>query len=113
MSPRDPRAYLWDIAQAAEHIARFTQGKTATAYASDLLLRSAVERQFEIVGEALNQRTRLSPDMAGRITNVGRIIAFRNRLAHGYASIADGVVWGIIEADLPTFRREIGLLLAE
>jgi uncharacterized protein with HEPN domain len=92
MPPRDRRASLWDIAQAAEHIAAFTHGKSFEDYASDVLLRSAVERQFEIIGEALNQVLRLEPAMETRITHARRIVAFRNRLIHAYAVVADAVV---------------------
>src|SRR4051794_5550160 len=113
MPPRDRRAYLWDTAQAADHIAAFTRGKTFEDYTNDVLLRSAVERQFEIIGEALNQALHLDPSLEAQITHARRIVAFRNRLIHAYASVADAVVWGVIEADLATLQQEIAQLLAE
>ena len=58
---RDPRAYLWDAREAAGAILEFVAGKTFEDYASDRLLRSAVERQFEIIGEALNQLCKIEP----------------------------------------------------
>ncbi|MBI2911373.1 MAG: DUF86 domain-containing protein [Chloroflexi bacterium] len=55
---RDPRKYLWDAHEAADAILSFTRGKTMEEFGQDLMLRSAVERQFEIIGEALNQLSR-------------------------------------------------------
>ena len=101
MTPRDIRTYLFDIAQACVLLRRFTAGKTFADYAADPLLRSAVERQFEIIGEALNQALHLDPSLATRISDAGRIIAFRNRLIHAYASIADAVVWGVLKPTFP------------
>ena len=68
---------------------------------------AAVERQFEIIGEALRLAIREEPDLAGLITNSSRIIAFRNRLIHGYAGVPSDVVWGILETNLPTLRTEV------
>lgn len=113
MPLRDRRTYLWDIAQASRHIASFTAGKTLAEYQTDVLLRSAVERQFEIIGEALNQALRHFPELASRISTSQQIIAFRNRLIHGYATIVTDVVWAIIVEDLPQLRAEVEQLLAE
>jgi uncharacterized protein with HEPN domain len=108
---REIRKYLFDIVQACELLEQFTSGKAFTDYAADPMLRSAVERQFEIIGEALNQAIRLDPSLSGQITRTGRIIAFRNRLIHGYASVADDLVWGVIETSLPLLHREVAALL--
>ncbi|MBI3666784.1 MAG: DUF86 domain-containing protein [Acidobacteria bacterium] len=113
MRPLEVRKYLFDIAQACEMLEQFTSGKTFTDYAADPMLRSAVERQFEIIGEAVRETLRLEPGLADRISGSERIIAFRNRLIHAYASVADEVVWGIVEARLPVLRREITELLSE
>lgn len=72
-----------------------------------------MERQFEVIGEALNQALRLYPDLANRISDCRRIVAFRNRLIHAYAFVSDEVVWGVLEANLPTLRREVQSLLDE
>jgi len=103
--------YLFDIAQACELLDQFISGKTLADYEADPLLRSAVERQFEIIGEALRLALREEPTLGDQITNSARIIAFRNRLIHGYAAVLNDVVWGILEADLPTLRREVTNLL--
>jgi uncharacterized protein with HEPN domain len=75
------------------------------------MLKSAVERQFEIIGEALKQLLEKYPSYKSEITNPSRIISFRNRLIHGYSSSSDEVVWGIIEKDLPILKSEINRLL--
>ncbi len=75
------------------------------------MLKSAVDRQFEIIGEALKQLLEKYPSYKSEITNPSRIISFRNRLIHGYSSISDEVVWGIIEKDLPILKSEINRLL--
>jgi uncharacterized protein with HEPN domain len=113
MSRLEVRKYLFDILQACDLLRAFTKGKHLSDYSADPLLRSAVERQFEIAAEALNQALRLEPDLAKNISHISRIIAFRNRLIHGYDSIADDIVWGILETDLPTLRSEAEQLLQE
>ena len=80
---RDPRSFLWDVRDAADAIASFTQGRSFGDYLADRMLRSAVERQFEIIGEALSQLAKTDPDLAARISDVRRIIDFRNVLIHG------------------------------
>ena len=92
---------------------QFTQGKSFADYSADPLLRSAVERQFEIVGEALNQLLRIEPTIASHISHTQRIIAFRNRLIHGYDSLADDIIWGVLETNLPALRHEVEALLDE
>jgi uncharacterized protein with HEPN domain len=111
MLPHDTRKYLFDIREACDLITQFTAGKTPDDYRNDTLLRSGVERQFEIIGEALGQAIRHDPALARQISDPSRIIAFRNRLIHGYATISDDVVWGIIETSLPVLAREVKDLL--
>jgi hypothetical protein len=60
----DARKLLWDSQRAADRVARFTAGKTFQSYDGDEFLRAAVERQFEIIGEALNQLRRIDPEEA-------------------------------------------------
>ena len=90
---------------------QFSGGKTLDDYRRDALLRSAIERQFEIAGEALNQAIRLDGNLASQVSNSGRIIAFRNRLIHAYSAVSHEVVWGVIEAYLPKLRLEVKRLL--
>ena len=109
----EAKKYLEDIRQAAELLERFTQGKVIGDYMEDPLLRSGVERQFGIIGEALNQLLRIDPTTAERLGEYRQIIAFRNVLIHGYNAIDDNVVWETLQAKLPTLRREVDALLAE
>ena len=111
MQPHDTRKYLFDIATSCDLIAQFVSGKTFANYKNDPLLRSGVERQFEIIGEALNQALRYDPGLAKKISSTSRIIAFRNQLIHRYAVVSDEVVWGVIETNLPVLSREVKLLL--
>lgn len=113
MKQLDIRKYLFDMNEACELLTQFTAGKTFSGYSTDPMLRSAVERQFEIIGEALVQVLRLDPSLRSRISDAGRIVAFRNRLIHGYSSVADDVVWGILEANLPALRKEVAALMKE
>jgi len=109
----ETKKYLYDIQQAAAQIAEFTSGKQLEDYRVNAMLRSAVERQFEIIGEALAQLAKLDEQMAGRISERRRIVAFRNILIHGYADIDDRLVWDIVQAKLPVLRREVEALLGE
>jgi uncharacterized protein with HEPN domain len=112
MDPRS-RALLYDIQQAGALVEHFISGKPFDDYVADPLLRSGVERQLEIIGEALNQLAKLDPDEAARITDYRRIIALRNILVHGYARIDHRVIWNIIERSLPALRREVNALMRQ
>ncbi|HEY2291668.1 MAG TPA: HepT-like ribonuclease domain-containing protein [Thermoanaerobaculia bacterium] len=108
----EARKYLFDMRQAADLIARFTDRRTLEDYAADPMLRSAVERQLEILGEALGKLKKSDPEIAGKIADYRRVIAFRNVLIHGYDAILDEVVWGIVETQLPILRTTLSELLA-
>lgn len=70
--PRDPRAYLWHARRAAAFVVDFVADRSWAEYEADPLLRSAVERQFEIIGEALGQLGRAAPELAGSVpTSLG------------------------------------------
>ncbi|HWP27626.1 MAG TPA: DUF86 domain-containing protein [Xanthobacteraceae bacterium] len=92
-------------------MAQFTAGKSFERYRSEPMLRAAVERQFEIIGEALSRLAKYHPALVSRISESRRIIAFRNILIHGYADVDDRLVWDVVETKLPTLRREVGALL--
>jgi uncharacterized protein with HEPN domain len=91
---RDPKSLLWDAHEAAEVIAAVTAGKNFAEFDGDIVLRSAVERQFEIIGEALAQLARIDAAMAQKVPDLRQIIAFRNVLIHGYATVDPARVSG-------------------
>src|SRR5207244_10935024 len=91
--------------------AEFTARQSLADYATDAMLRSAVERQFEIIGEALSKLLKVEPSMAATITDSKRIISFRNVLIHGYATVSNEAVWTIVEKNLPVLHREVAQLL--
>jgi uncharacterized protein with HEPN domain len=109
----EARKYLYDIQQAAELVAQFTAGKAFADYQREPMIRLAVERGFEIIGEALSQLAKLDAALAVRISEYRRIIAFRNILIHGYAEVDDRLVWDVVETKLPVLRQQAAELLRE
>jgi uncharacterized protein with HEPN domain len=110
---RDPRAYLWDVREAALAIQSFTAGMDAEGFAVHPMAQASVERKFEIIGEALNQLSRLEPALAGRIPELPRIVAFRNLLIHSYAAVDVGTVWNTVQRSLPGLMAKVQELLDE
>ena len=112
MHPKSPK-WLQDILEACELIQTATAGRALADYERDRLLRLAVERNFEIIGEALNRIRQNDPMLAERIPENRAIIAFRNLLIHGYDSIDHSRVWAVIQKDAPQLHRLIAQLLKE
>jgi uncharacterized protein with HEPN domain len=109
----ESKKLLEDARRAAALIQEFTAGRSLGDFTGDELLRSAVQRQFEIIGEALNRLSQRDPNTAARISDRRRIISFRNILVHGYDIVDDQVVWDVIQEDLPVLCREVLGLLGE
>ena len=107
----ESKKLLFDILQAAKRVAEFTRNRQFSDYESDAMLRAAVERQFEIIGEALRRLAKEDAATTARISEPARIIAFRNILVHGYADIDDRIIWDIVQSKLPTLLREVESLL--
>ncbi len=104
---------LEDIRQAIEAIRHYCRARSYEEFASDRLLRSAVEREFIIIGEALIRIRDQSADLFGKIPDVRRIIGFRHVLVHGYDVVDTTVVWNTIQNDLPTLETVVRGLLRE
>ena len=109
----ETRKYLYDIQRAADLLIEFTTGKTFADYERDAMLRAAVERQFEIIGEAMAQLAKVDEKVVAGIGHYQRIIAFRNVLIHRYTDVDDRLVWNVVETNLPTLVRDIKALLEE
>ena len=109
----EAQKYLYDIRGAVELLTDFTSDKAFEDYQRDAMLRAAVERQFEIVGEATAQLAKVDQNVADRISDYRRVVAFRNILIHGYADVDDRLVWDVVQAKLPILRRDVEELLRE
>lgn len=109
--PRDVRAYLSDIVDACDAIVAALDKIDLDAYRSSRLIRSAVEREFTIIGEAISVLSRMETDVFDSITQARRIVDFRNQLTHAYPNINDTVVWDIAHRDVPLLRQECVALI--
>jgi uncharacterized protein with HEPN domain len=101
------RALLFDIEESAHTIRQWCVGRAFRDYQADRQFRRAVEREFEIIGEALNRLRATDPAMASVIAELPRIVAFRNRIVHGYDTVDDATVWGIVESHLPAMLLQV------
>ena len=105
------RENLETILEQGALITGFVSDMDFESYARDAKTSLAVERCFEIIGEALNRASKQDPDMIDTIGCHRQIISFRNILAHCYDAIEDKIVWGIIQESLPQLLLQVGVLL--
>ena len=111
MQPREIDS-LHDVLNACVAIQDFTKAATLQRYTIDVLLRSAVERQFMIVGEAFVRLRDIDDEWLERIPDAHRIIGFRNVLVHGYDAIADDRVWDAIQINIPQLIKDVEQVLS-
>lgn len=106
------KAWLYDMLKAITEIDSFftNQTKVFTVYQADLRTKRAVERNIEIIGEAMNRI--LKRDEKIKLSSSRKLVDVRNRIIHGYDSVSDEIIWGIIIRHLPTLRNEIETLLS-
>jgi len=107
------RNHLWDIRDAAKLILDSTAEVSFDQYDADEMIRSAVERQFEIIGEATRRLSHDDQSVAEKITGYQTIIGLRNRIIHEYDNIDNQTLWGIIQNNLPTLLNEATTLLEQ
>ncbi len=107
------KAWLFDILNAVMEIESYfiDISKDFSSYKNDLRTRRAVERNIEIIGEALNRILTNNPSID--ITNARKIVDTRNRIIHGYDSVSDEIIWGIVINHLPVLETEVQNLLGE
>lgn len=105
------RKHVFDMISAVRAVTQFAEGKTRKDYETDLLLRSAIERQLQILGEALIRLRRVDPESVDQISRAREIVGFRNVVVHAYDQVSESVVWSIVEHYLPPLLRELQTLL--
>jgi uncharacterized protein with HEPN domain len=108
---RDAKLYFADILRSCDRILSFTTGHTVEQYRADEKTESAVERQFEIIGEAARQLPREYQDRHPHIP-WRKIKGMRNIIAHGYFGIDDESVWDAILNDIGRLKADIEAVLA-
>ena len=107
----ETRKNLIDVLQAAEEIQDFVRGMDLKAYQNKTVTKRAVERDFEIIGEALNRIKYTDDELLGKISEHRRIIGFRNILIHGYDIVDEAIVWQAATNHLPILLGEIKEML--
>jgi len=105
-------AWLFDIKTSIEEIeSYFPNGKAFHFYQEDLKTKRAVERNIEIIGEAMSRILKVDPEI--KISNARKIVSARNKIIHGYDEISDDVIWGIVVNNLPILKKEVEKLLPD
>jgi len=107
------KAWLFDILSSINEIESYfvDTPKMFEIYQNDLRTKRAVERNIEIIGEAMNRILKQGSNI--EISNSRKIVDVRNRIIHGYDSVSDDVIWGIIIKNLPVLQKEVEKLLTE
>ncbi len=105
------KKYLQDVLTAIEEVESFFDNKPKLFddFYSDLLLRRAIERNIEIIGEAMNRILRIDESIA--ITNARKIVDARNYIIHGYDSLSPDILWSMVINHLPKLKKEVIALL--
>lgn len=109
--PRSVAVYLADILDACDAIEAVLTGVDLATYQKERAVRSAVEREFILIGEAIAGIRRLEPELVESISHARMIVGFRNVLTHDYAAVDDESVFGVATSDLPLLRDECAGLL--
>ena len=105
------KTWLFDVLQSIEEIESYFEGrpKRFDDYITDIRTKRAVERDIEIIGEAVNRIHKKDKDF--KLENAQKIIGTRNRIAHGYDKISDDLMWSIVINHLPKLKSEIALMI--
>ncbi len=103
----DPQVCFIDILKACQQILKFAKGITFEEYSSNDLIKSAVERKFGIIGEALSRIKKIDPSQLENISDVSQIIGFRNVIVHGYDTVSDRISWDALNESIPLLMKEI------
>jgi uncharacterized protein with HEPN domain len=107
----ETRKNFIDVLQAGEEIQNFVQGMDFETYQNNPVVKRAVERDFEIIGEALNRIKYTDSELLENVSEHHRIIGFRNILIHGYDIVDEAIVWKAVTNHLPILIKEVKILL--
>jgi uncharacterized protein with HEPN domain len=113
MPLRNPKKYLYDIVNSCEFVLEMTNGKTVEDYKRERIFRSALERELQIIGEAMLQLDAISPEIAERIAQHRSIIGFRHVIVHGYDSLDPNTVWNVVETKISILLEQARNLLKQ
>ncbi len=107
------KTWLFDILSSINEIESYfiDTPKMFEIYQNDLRTKRAVERNIEIIGEAMSRILRENNEI--QISNSRKIVDVRNRIIHGYDAVSDDVIWGIVVKNLPVLQKEVEILLGE
>ncbi len=107
------KTWLYDILQSIYEVESYFENKPQKfeEYKTDIRTKRAVERNIEIIGEAVNRIFKKNKDF--KLDNIHKIIGTRNRIIHGYDKISDDLIWSIIINHLPKLKDEVSAKLKE
>lgn len=111
--PRDREKYLYDMLNSCSFLVELTADENFDRFIQDRVFRRAIERELQIVGEALMQLKSLDSTMVTQISDHERIIGFRHVLVHGYDAIDPDIVWFVVKEKIPILRGELEVLLGK
>ena len=112
MGKKSVKKYLYDVQQSVDSIFEYLgEKRDFFEYERNKLLRRAVERELEIIGEAVKHLLELDENIC--IDNARRIVDLRNFVIHGYDKVDNVIIWGILSKDLPKLKQQVDVLMAE
>ncbi len=107
---REIKKYLFDIQSCIENIENYTGKPEIFAnFENNMMQQQAIERNLEIIGEAVNNILKIQPDI--KITDARRMVDTRNKIIHSYDDIHPAQIWNIIINHLPLLKQEVQILL--
>ncbi len=109
---REARKRLHDALAACQLIAQFTAGRTLDDYDADPMLSAAVERKYEIIGEALRLAEMADPSVLDALPDLRKIVGMRNRIIHGYDAVDSETIWNVVEVHLPALAAQLEAALS-
>ena len=109
----DTRKNVWDALEACRALREFSAGHTLETYLANQRDRRSIEREFEILGEALNRVVKADPSFRDRYPETGRVIGMRNRIAHGYDTVRDSAVLAAAQENVPALADMLAAWLKE